>query len=85
MGLTITSDDFMNDGEVDCTAHYKGGAGKRASMSIRKANGTEGEYEVYVRYYGTGREEILKTGNLHECVEVTNNLLGMDDIVVSEY
>jgi len=85
MGLIITPDDFINGGEVDCTAHYRGFAGKRARMSIRKANGTEGEFEVYVRYHGTGREEVLKTGNLHECVEVTNNLLGLDDITVTGY
>jgi len=80
MGLIITPDDFMNGGEVDCTAHYRGPAGKFASMTIRKAE-NDGGYEVYIRYYGTGREEILKHGDLNECVEVTNNLLDLDDIV----
>lgn len=83
MGLTITPDDFINSGEVDCTARYRGTAGKFARMTIRKVDGNDGEYEVYIRYHGTGREEILKQGNLHECVEVTNNLLDLDDIVVT--
>lgn len=81
MGLIITHEDFINGGEVDCTAHYKGTMGKFARVSIRQIDDA-GIYEVYARYHATGREEVLKHGSLQQCVVLTNYLLDLDDIVV---
>lgn len=62
----ITPNTFRNGGEVDMMAYY--GAGrkymqggfdgkKQGRLTLRQA--TDGYFELYVRWHGTGQEEVL--------------------------
>lgn len=76
--MIIKPEHFENNGEVDITAHYREGK-KIGRVSIRRRNG---KYELYVHwYFPKGEEDILYSGALKECVDVSNARFGMDDVV----
>ena len=86
----VTPSDFLNGGEVDITANFRGVArrpGHRTRrtgrLSIRRVGGglPYGDYEVYVKWHGTLEETVLKTGTLQECVFFSNKATGGMDSV----
>jgi hypothetical protein len=76
--MIITADDFINDGEIDITAHFTDEKNKRGRLSIRK---NDNKYEVYIHHHIDKDEEVLHSGTLQECVDWTNARVGLNDEV----
>ena len=75
--MKIKSEDFVNKGEVDITAHYSD-KNQKGRLSIRR---NENRYDVYVHWFRRKIDEMLHKGTLEECVFFTNARVGLNDEV----
>jgi hypothetical protein len=76
--MKINKNNFMNDGEVDFTAHYKEN-NRFGRVSLRFK---DNRYEVYVHWFNDKTEEVLHSSKtLIDCVDFTNARFGLNDTV----
>ena len=82
----IKPSDFKNGGEIDFTASYwNKEKQKYGRVSLRHLH--KDYYQVYVAYHGLTyekEEEVLMTGKLDKCIQLTNSLFDLNDVAIME-